>query len=110
MMLTPQVDYLAKATGAMTRGDYLSAVQFALRAVDAPREQPHVRCDAYMVLALTTLEMGLPEEALAYAVGAHLAARWAGDDGREEKAASLVALVVAQYPGVGTDAVNGQHH
>lgn len=92
------VNYLERATGAMSRRDYLSAMQYGLLAAGVPRGHEQIRCDAYMLLALTSLELGSPEDALAFAVGAHLAARWSSDEMREEKAASIVSLVVAQSP------------
>lgn len=95
--------YLEKAAGAMSRRDYLSAIQFALRAADAPQGPAAVRCDAYMLLALSSMEMDLAEDALAFAVGAHLAACWAHDDERQQKAASVVSLVVSKYPAFGME-------
>lgn len=98
-MITPAyAEYLEKATGAMSRGDLLNALQFALQAAHVPRGQEHVRCDAYMLLALTSLEMRMDVEALTFAVGAHLAAHYAGDRQRQEKAAGIVSLVVTEFP------------
>lgn len=91
-------DYLARASGALSRRDYLTAMQFGLRAAGAPGHMALVRCDAQLVLALTSLELGAPVEALAYAVGAHLTASRAGDSWREEQAAALLETVVVIYP------------
>ncbi len=97
-------NYLERASGAISRRDYLSAIEYAMRAARAPRGQELLRCDAYMLLALSSLEMGLAEDALSYAVGAHLCAVQAGDEEREARAASLVAVVVAYYPNLGEEA------
>lgn len=90
--------FLERAAGAMSRRDYLSAIQFGLLAAGVPQGYEEIRCDAYMLLALSSLELGSPEDALSFAVGAHLAARWSGDEEREERAASIVSLVVAHLP------------
>lgn len=97
-METQHLTYLEKANGAISRRDYLSAIQYATKAAHVSRGSDQVRCDAYLLLALTTLEMDLPIEALAYAVGAHLAARWLRDAAREERAEAMIAMVVAQHP------------
>lgn len=98
-----RISDLDMATGAMTRRDYLTAMQFGLRAASVPKGQEDVRCDAYLLLALTSLELGLGEDALSFAVGAHLTAVWAGDCEREARAASIVSLVVTQYPRLSAD-------
>ena len=94
-------EYLEKAGGAMSRGDYLSAMQFALRAAEVPRGQEAIRCEAYILLALTSLALELAEDALAFAVGASLAAVWVQDGERIDKAQSVVELVMAHYPRLG---------
>lgn len=94
-------DFLDLAAAAASRGDYLSAMQYGLRAVSAPRGQAGLRCDAQMLLAIVSLQLGDGPAALAYGVGAHLAACYAGDEQREEKAAAIVATVIAQHPYVG---------
>lgn len=91
-------EFLDLATAAVTRGDYLSAMQYGLRAAGAPPERHELRCDAQMVLAATSLQLGDDEAALAYAVGAYLEACRLGDHLREERASALLAMVVAQHP------------
>jgi len=95
--------YLEKASGAMSRRDYLSAIQFALRAAESSGRLPEIRCDAYLLLALSSLEMDLGEDALAFSVGAHLAACWSRDEGRQEKAAAMVSLVSSRFPHLGAE-------
>lgn len=90
--------YLELASGAMSRGDYLSAIRFARRASALPKSEETVRCDAFMLLALTSLELGLAEDALAFAVGAHLAACRVQSPDREARAASVVAVVLSHCP------------
>ena len=90
--------YLEMASGALSRGDYLSALRFARQASVVPEGQAAVRCDAYVLSALSSLEMGMAEDALAFAVGAHLSARRARCEEREERAASLVAFIVSRCP------------
>jgi hypothetical protein len=97
-MQTRHGDYLALASGALSRRDYLTALQFGLRAAGAPGDETPTRCDAYLVLAISSLELGAPEEALSYAVGAQLMACRCDDGWREEQAAALVAVLVAQFP------------
>jgi hypothetical protein len=109
-MEAEHLEYLEKATGAISRRDYLTALQFALRAARVPRGYEHVRCDAYIVLALTSLEIGSPEDALAFAVGAHLAACWNRDEQREQKASSVVQVVIAQHPHLGAQAAQAAIH
>lgn len=109
-METEHLGYLEKATGAISRRDYLTALQFGLRAANVPKGYEHVRCDAYMLLALTTMELGVPEDALAFAVGAHLAACWAHDSDREQKASSVVGLVIAHHPQLGPELPNPEIH
>lgn len=92
------LDYLAKADGAMSRGDYLTAMQFALRAADVPKGMESLRCDAYILLALTNLELEMGEDALAFAVGASLSATWVADENRMKRANAIVALVMARFP------------
>lgn len=89
--------YLVKAHGALSRRDYLTALQLGLRAAYAPRGQEVLRCEAHLLLALTSLELGAPEEALAYAVGAHLSACRLGDAAKEAQAAELVGFIVAAH-------------
>jgi hypothetical protein len=102
--MEPQhLTYLEKANGAISRRDYLSAVQYAMKAAHVSRGSELIRCDAYLLLALTTLEMELPREALAYAVGAHFAARRSRDPAREERAEAMIAMVVAQHPYLGEE-------
>ncbi len=108
-METRQSDYLAQASGALSRGDYLTAMQFGLWAAGASGQELRTRCDAYLVLAITSLELGAPEDALSYAVGAHLMACQAEDEPREGQAAALVAVVVAHYPHLG-DRNDAQTH
>ena len=103
------VNYLERAAGAMSRRDYLSAMQYGLLAAGVPRGHDQIRCDAYMLLALTSLELGSPEDALAFAVGAHLAARWSGDEVREQKASSIVSLVMTQIPVTANSKVDKIH-
>lgn len=102
-METQHLTYLEKASGAISRRDYLSAVQYAMKAAHVARGSDEIRCDAYLLLALTTLEMDLPTEALSYAVGAHLAARWSRDLAREERAEAMIAMIVAQHPHLGEE-------
>ncbi|MDB4897099.1 MAG: hypothetical protein JWN15_3361 [Firmicutes bacterium] len=109
-MESEHLNYLAKASGAISRRDYLTALQFGLRAAKVPRGYEHVRCDAYLLLAITTLELGVPEDALAFAVGAHLAACWARDTEREQKASSVVGLVIANNPHLGPDQTKTEIH
>jgi hypothetical protein len=109
-MESEHLNYLAKASGAISRRDYLTALQFGLRAAKVPKGYEHVRCDAYLLLALTTLELGVPEDALAFAVGAHLAACWARDTEREQKASSVVGLVIANNPHLGRDQTKTEIH
>lgn len=90
--------YLDRATAAASRGDYLSAMQYGLRAAGAPRDQAGLRCDAQMLLAIICQELDDPEAALAYGVGAHLAACRHGDEERSEKAEAIVAMIVAHHP------------
>ncbi|HYG60112.1 MAG TPA: hypothetical protein VD902_18755 [Symbiobacteriaceae bacterium] len=90
--------YLEMAVGAMSRRDYLSAMQFGLRAAGAPRDQQSLRCDAQLLLALIAVELSAPEEALAYAVGAHLTASHARDGEREERAEQVLGMVVTHFP------------
>lgn len=107
---TRHAAYLQTAGGAISRGQYANAVQYALRAAAAPRDEQHIRCEAYMVLAMAALELNMPEDALMFAIGAHLTACWAHDPVREEKAASLVALVCAQHPELGEEVVSEGVH
>jgi len=102
--------YLEKASGAMSRRDFLSAIQFALRAAESSERLPDIRCDAYLLLALSSLEMEFGEDALAFSVGAHLAACWARDEQRQEKAASIVSLVVSRFPHLGADSAIPNFH
>lgn len=102
--------YLEQASGAVARGDFLGAIQLALRAAEVPRGQEQVRCDAYMLLALTNLEIGLGEHALAFAVGAHLAARWLRDDAREERASAMVSMVITRHPNLSADNTFSSFH
>jgi len=95
--------YLQVASSAMSRGDYLTAIAFARRASALPNGQASLRCDAYMLLALTSLELGLAEDALAFAVGAHLASYRVQCAEREQRAASIVAVVVSHHPHLGED-------
>jgi len=90
-------DYLDLAEAAVSRRDYLSAMQYGLRAAGAPPEETGLRCDAQMLLAIVSLELGDGETALTYGVGAHLAACYGGDADREQKAEAIVAMIVAQY-------------
>lgn len=90
-------DYLDLAEAAISRRDYLSAMQYGLRAAGAPPEETGLRCDAQMLLAIAALELGDGETALAYGVGAHLAACYVHDAEREQRAEAIVAMVVAQY-------------
>ncbi|MDF2628601.1 MAG: hypothetical protein K0R39_2432 [Symbiobacteriaceae bacterium] len=102
-------EFLDLATAAVSRGDYLSAWQYGLRAAGAPTDRHEVRCDAHMVLATTSLQLGDDEVALAYAVGAHLEACRIGDHLREEKASAIVAMVVAQHPHLRDDKPESLH-
>ncbi len=102
--------YLELASGAMSRGDYLNAIRFARRASAVPMSEETVRCDAYMLLALTSIEMGLAEDALAFAVGAHLAACRVRCPEREQKAASIVAVVISQCPQLGEQTAATRFH
>lgn len=92
------LEYLDRADGALSRGDYLAALQFALRAAEVPRGREAVRSDAYMLLALSSMELEMPEDALAFAVGASLSATWAGDEERQQRATAMVELVLARFP------------
>jgi hypothetical protein len=97
-MAAEHVECLQRALGALSRGDYISALQLGLRAAKVPKGADHVRCDAYLLLALSSLELGAPEDALAFAIGAHLAAVWSVDQDRQEKATSMVSLILTQHP------------
>ncbi|HLN62401.1 MAG TPA: hypothetical protein VK464_12690 [Symbiobacteriaceae bacterium] len=108
-METRQSDYLTLASGALSRGDYLTALQFGLWAAGTSGQELQTRCDAYLVLAITSLELGAPEDALGYAVGAHLMACQAEDEPREGQAAALVAVIVAHYPHLG-EPIDAQTH
>jgi hypothetical protein len=90
--------YLEQASDALFRRDYLTAMQWGLRAAAAPESLAPLRCDAYLVLAMTSLHLGAPEDALAYAVGAALLAQHSEDDRQDEQADAILALVLAQYP------------
>ncbi len=104
------VNYLDKANGAVSRGDYLSAIQFALRAAMVPKGQEVLRCDAYMVLAVTSMEMEMGEEALSFAVGAMLVASWAKDEARQKKASALLSMVVGQFPHLKEERILPKYH
>jgi hypothetical protein len=95
--------YLEQASGALSRRDYLTAMQLGRRAAAAPAAAAHLRADAYLVLAMSSLNLEAPQDALAYAVGACLVACRSGDDLREERAAAMISLVVAQYPYLATE-------
>lgn len=95
------LENLENAGGAMSRGDWLSALRFARRAAGVPKGMEVIRCDAYMLLALTSLELELAEDALAFAIGASLSATRSGDEPRQGRAAAIVDLVVARYPWLG---------
>ncbi|HYF92104.1 MAG TPA: hypothetical protein VD969_07640 [Symbiobacteriaceae bacterium] len=90
--------YLDRAAAAASRGDYLSAMQYGLRAAGAHRDQAHLRCDALLLLAVICAELGDAEAALAYGVGAHLAAVRLRDAERAGKADAIVTMIVAQHP------------
>ncbi|HEY3365512.1 MAG TPA: hypothetical protein VGK74_10705 [Symbiobacteriaceae bacterium] len=98
------------ADTAMARGDYLNAVRYAVSASAAPKGHEEIRCDAYLTLAHATLAMELPGEALSFAVGAHLTARWARDSEREERASAVVALIMAHHPNLGEDRIVSIQH
>lgn len=89
---------LTRANGAMVRRDYLSALHLAMQAKGQAGPEMHARCDALFLLALSSMEMGMEFEALAWAIGAHLAACFVADADREARASSLVAMVVSQFP------------
>lgn len=110
MMLEECLAYLEKANGAMTRGDYLAAIRFALRAAVVPKGQEIIRCDAYMVLAMTSLEMEMGEEALSFAIGAMLVASFTRDEERQRNASGLVSLVVNQFPHLNEERVLLKYH
>lgn len=102
--------YLAMAHGAVSRRDFLSALQFGLRAAHVPHGVDDLRCDALLLLTLVSLELGAGEDALAFGVGAHLLACRAQDQGREERAAALVAMVIAHHPHLGEDSIEREIH
>lgn len=102
--------FLRKADAAMARGDYLNAIRLALRAASAPENLQGIRCDAYLTLAQASLALEMPEEALSFAVGAHLSACWARDAEREDRASSLVALVMAEHPNLGDEPIASTQH
>ena len=82
----------------MVRRDYLSALQLAMQAKGQAGPELDARFDVLYLLALSSLQIGLDLEALAWAVGALLAACWAADAERQERASSLVAMVLSQFP------------
>lgn len=97
-MIASHSEYYDRAAAAVSRRDYLSAMQYGLRAAGAPRDQAALRCDAQMLLAIISLELGDEEAALAYAVGAHLGACRLGDSDRTQRAEAIVTMVLAQCP------------
>jgi hypothetical protein len=93
--------YLELAEGAAARRDYLSAMQYGLWAAGAPTGAGGLRCDAELLLAMISLELGDPGGALAYAVGAQLRACRICDDARESRASGIVSMIVLQCPYLG---------
>jgi hypothetical protein len=98
--------FLGTARDAVARQDWVTAHQFGLKAFRFSGATPAERCEARRLLALTSLQVGLKEEALSHAVGAHLIACVIGDSIQEREAASLVALILAHHPELGEDRSN----
>lgn len=96
--MNAQQEYLHTAQEAANRRDYLSLFQNAMRAMRQPNGERAARCEAQMLLAQAALVMNLPEEALAFAVGAHLDAAACGGSELEERAGAVVARVIALHP------------
>lgn len=92
------VVYLGTAKEAAARQDWLTAHQFGLKAFCTPNATPAERCEARRLLALSSLQVGLVEDALSHAVGAHLLATVLGDPVAEREAVELVGLIMAHQP------------
>ncbi|MFZ5813802.1 MAG: hypothetical protein ACOY93_00685 [Bacillota bacterium] len=109
-MRKPAVHELVRAYDAFARRDCLTAAKWALKAATRRANPPEVRCDAYMLLTLTALQLDSPEGALSYAVGANLLAYKLEDEEVERQAEAVLDLVLAQYPelSVGFDTNNEQ--
>lgn len=90
--------YLGTAKEAAARQDWLTTHQFGLKAFCAPGATPAERCEARRLLALSSLQVGLVEDALSHAVGAHLLATVLGDAAAEREAVELVGLIMAYQP------------
>jgi len=101
---------LAQAETAWARRDYLRAMHLGMRAARSLQGRDQSLCDAYVLLALTSLELEMPETALAYAVGANLAACRLGDARREGQAAATLELVTARYPYLRDGEIALMHH
>jgi hypothetical protein len=97
--------YLAQAEGAMARGDLLRAIQMGLYAARDRKSSGATKCDAYLLLALASLELEAPAEALAFAVGAHLSACRCRDPVRTERATAVLHTVAALCPLLGAPSV-----
>jgi hypothetical protein len=95
--------YLGTAKEAAARQDWLTTHQFGLKAFCAPAATPAERCEARRLLALSSLQVGLVEDALSHAVGAHLLATVIGDPVAEREAVELVGLIMAHQPQLGEE-------
>lgn len=95
--------FLGTAREAAARQDWLTTHQFGLKAFCAPASTPVERCEARRLLALSSLQVGLVEDALSHAVGAHLLATVLGDVNAEREAVALVGLIMAEYPDLGEE-------
>lgn len=91
-------EYLGTAREAASRNDWITTHQFGLKAFVAPAATPAERCEARRLLALSSLQVGLVEDALSHAVGAHLLATVLGDPVAEREAVELVGLIMAYQP------------
>jgi hypothetical protein len=100
---------LLRAYDAFARKDCISAAQHALRAAQRKTNPPEVRCDAYVLLTLTALQLDSPEPALAYAVGANLLAYKLQDEVAEKEAEAVLDLVLAQYPELSGGRLDPEH-
>lgn len=89
---------LGTAREAAARQDWLTTHQFGLKAYCAPAATAAERCEARRLLALSSLQVGLVEDALSHAVGAHLLATVLSDPIAEREAVELVGLIMAHQP------------
>lgn len=95
--------FLGTAREAAARQDWLTTHQFGLKAFCAPTATAAERCEARRLLAFSSLQVGLVEDALSHAVGAHLLATVLGDSAAEREAVALVGVIMAEHPHLGEE-------